>query len=178
MIDHINNRLQDWIHWRAALLQRAYGYRSPLADIRDSRGFIISGARGTGSRTGHAATGLAVDHIELEQGVRALPADLQRVVLLVYAGVTTFVELDRTLRDESKRQATRLTTERTCQLCNCAKSTLFARLHSAHVRLMEHLNDLEANRRGKATRPLTKRTEAGQNHPNSAKVAKRVTSET
>jgi hypothetical protein len=171
VIEHINNRLLDWVHWRAAMLQRAYSYRSPLADIRDARGFIIGGARGTGSRTGHASTGMAVDHIELEQGVRALPADLQRVVLLVYGGVATFAELDRTLRDESRRQAARLTTERTCQLCGCAKSTLFARLHSAHVRLMEHLNDLEANRKG-----LTRRPRAGQNHPNSAKGAKVVTS--
>jgi hypothetical protein len=177
MIEHINNRLMDWIHWRAAVLQRAYGYRSPLADIRDARGFIISTQRGQGSRTGYATTGLAIDHIELEQGVRALPPDLQRVVLLVYGGVTTFAELDATLRDEARRQVARRSTERTCQLCGCAKSTLFARLHSAHVRLMDHLNDCEANRRGRPTKGLTAGRKAGQNPVHSAKVAKIVTSE-
>lgn len=172
MIDHINNRLQDWLQWRAAVVQRAYGYRSPLADIRDSRGCVIASTAGGGQRTVAAYHGPQEAHLELEQAVRDLSAPLQRLVLLVYAGVQTLPELDTTLRQRGSYRARALTTNDVCAICGCAKSTLFARLHTAHVRIMEDLQDMEVSRRHGTENRLTSTARAGHNPSHSAKVAK------
>lgn len=142
----IDNRLREWRDWR--FTRDGYGYRTVLGDLRENRG--ASGGGGVGqspARTYPLRPGLDPELLLMtDAAVRALDAKHQRVVLLCYAGVCTLAGLERICSADGARKAHASVT--VCEISivlSCHRDTVYARLHSAHQRVMELLNDYAAD---------------------------------
>jgi len=146
MIPYIDNRLREWRDWR--LTQGGYGYRTILGDLKDNRGATGGGGMGQAPpRTYAMQQGVDPELLVMtDAAVRALDAKLQRVVLLCYAGVCTLEGLARiaTADGARRRHAAITVAEISIVLC-CHRDTVYSRLHSAHQRVLDLLNDYAAN---------------------------------
>jgi len=154
VIDYITQRIE---RWRTEVLasgdQVSYGYRTVLGDIVDGRhaAGVGSGGPSRGSRTGAVFTtrGFSAEAQEIDQGIRRLSEPLQRVTMLIHCGVCHPDAVRPVLSDSrTLRQHSNISISDIADALGCHRDTVYARLHQAHVALMEWLQDCEIDRRG------------------------------
>jgi DNA-directed RNA polymerase specialized sigma24 family protein len=111
MIDYINARCNQWVLWHRRGQDNGLGFPRECAYTR------LDG------RTPGKVSQPPVDEAawEIERAVRALEHELNKVVIQFYLK--------------------RGTSEDKARACQCHRDTLYARLHTAHIRILEWLND-------------------------------------
>lgn len=116
MIPYIDTQLNMWAAWRAVGNCIARGYPRCAA--------FLATAGGRGGQV-DLSDGAAAD---IDRAVSKLPADQKAVVMRVYVHMRSY-PAESIARD-----------------LGCARDTLYARLHRAHVAILESLQDIEIAR--------------------------------